>query len=59
MRSRQLVAMIAMIALVLSPRALQSQERVASSDVAVRNAWVADSGEKAPNEGQRPMKGLP
>ena len=56
MRSRQLVAMIA---LVLSPRALQSQERVASSDVAVRNAVVADSGEKAPNEGQRPMKGLP
>ncbi len=55
MRSRQLVTMMV---LVLSPLALQSQERVASNDAAVRNAVVADSGEKAPNEG-RPMKALP
>ena len=52
MRSRQLVAMIA---LVLSPLAVQSQERVASSDVASRNAVVADSGAGTPTRSDTPV----
>ncbi len=45
MPSRQLIALIS---LVMSPLALHSQERVASSDVAARASIVADSGTASP-----------